>query len=149
MAGIKGRATTEGEIALAAATAKTILQIVAASNHRVLIRGYAFSFDGTSSTAEPVQVSINKQTTAGTMSSATPVKNGDYGETLQTTAQKTATAEPTTTDVYARYDIHPQSGLEVALGVGDELIVPGGGRIAITCTAPAAVNVTGHFVFEE
>ena len=91
MSAFIGIATT-AEIALTAATAKTIMQLVAASNHRVKLLEWGVYFDGTSTTAEPVQVRLLRQTTAGTMSSLTPTKNDDsLAETLQTTAQHTAT----------------------------------------------------------
>lgn len=149
MARIRTTTTTEGEIALTAATAKTILQVVAPTNQRLALCGFSVSFDGTSSAAEPVQVEILRQTTAGTMSSATPCMDGVGSETVQTTAQKTATAEPTAGNILRRYDIHPQTGLAVAFGPDEEILIPGGGRLGIRCTAPASVNVTGYITVEE
>ena len=152
MAGIRVAATTEGEVALSAATAKTILQIVAPTNQRLLLTGFSVSFDGVSSTAEPVQVEIVKQTTAGTSSAGTPVKDGDPGsETIQTTSRITVTVEPTTTDILRRYEVHPQGGgIERVLTPGvDAITVPGGTRLGLRCTAPATVNATGHMTIEE
>lgn len=141
---------TEGEVALVAATPKTILQVVALANHRVKILGWGVSFDGVSPTAEPVQVRLLRQTTAGTMTAATPKKT-DPGptETLQTTALKAATAEPTAGDVMRAVEVHPQGGYEEQLPFGQEYIVPGGGRLGIECNAPAGVNVRGWIRFEE
>jgi len=143
--------TTEGEVALAAATVKTILQILAPTNQRVALRGFSVSFDGVSATAEPVQVELVKQTTAGTMTAATPVPEGVGlgSEAIQTVAQKNASAEPTTTDVLRRYEVHPQSGREVRFGIEDEIVLAGAARVGIRCTAPAIVNVLGHMSFEE
>ena len=149
MAAFQGTAAT-AEIALTAATAKTVIQLVAASNHPVKLLGWGVFFDGTSSTAEPVVVELLRQTTAGTMTSLTPVKvDPGRDETLQTTAQHTATAEPTAGDVLARRNVHPQSGYEVMYPFGQEMIIPGGGRIGIRCTAPAGVNVAAEMRFEE
>ncbi len=144
-------ATTEGEVALAAATAKTVLQIVAATNTRIAVKGFSISFDGVSATAEPVQVDIVKQTDAGTSSAGTPVKEqlGLGSETIQTTSRKTITVEPTTTDVLRRYEVHPQSGREVRFGLDDEIILAGGTRLGIRCTAPATVNCVAHISVEE
>jgi hypothetical protein len=143
--------TTEAEVALVAATAKTILQVVAPTNQRVAIKGFSVSFDGTSATAEPVQVDLVKQTTAGTMTAATPVAEqvGLGSETIQTTALKNATAEPTTTDVLRRYEIHPQTGREVRFSIDDEIVMAGGTRVGIRCTAPANVNALAHMSLEE
>jgi hypothetical protein len=149
MSAFIGIATT-AEIALTAATAKTIMQLVAASNHRVKLLEWGVYFDGTSTTAEPVQVRLLRQTTAGTMSSLTPTKNDDsLAETLQTTAQHTATAEPTAGDVLAVLEVHPQMGYEKIFPLGSEVIIGGGDRLGIECTAPAAVNVRGYMKFEE
>lgn len=148
MADIIGVANT-AEIALTAATAKTVLQVVAAANHKIKILEWGVYFDGTSVTAEPVQIRLLRQTTAGTMTALTPVKRSSDSETLQTTAQHTATAEPTAGDVLEVKEVHPQSGYEKIFPMGQEIKVPGGGRIGIECTAPAAVNVRAQIVFEE
>jgi len=148
MSDIQAIATT-AEIALTAATAKTVLQIVAAANHKVRVVGWGVFFDGIASAAEPVQVRLLRQTTAGTMSANTPKKIGTDAETLQTTAQDTATAEPTAGDVLDVVEIHPQSGYEKILSPGREIKLPGGGRLGIECTAPAGVNVRAKIEFEE
>lgn len=137
------------EIALSAATAKTVLQVIAPANHRVKIKGWAVYFDGVSTTAEPVQVRLLRQTTTGTMSALTPTKRGTESETVLTTAAHTATLEPTAGDVLDICEVHPQQGYEVIFPLGDEIKVPGGGRVGIECTAPATVNVRAKVVFEE
>lgn len=149
MARLRSTVTSEGEIATGTA-AKTLLQLVAASNHRIALLGFSISFDGVASDAAPIQVDILRQTTAGTMSSATPVKE-DPGcdETIQTTAQKNATAEPTAGDVLRRYQVHPQVGIEIKFGADEEIIIPGGGRLGLRVTAAATVNALGHMTFEE
>lgn len=149
MAAFLGQAVTS-EVALVAATAKTVVQLVAASNHRVKILSWGVYFDGTSATAEPIQVRLLRQTSAGTMSSLTPTKRDDsIAESLLTTAQHTATAEPTAGDVIEGKEVHPQSGYEKIYTPGTEPIVGGGDRMGIECTAPANVNVRAEIVFEE
>ena len=73
MARFNGIAQT-AEVALSAAVARTVIQMVAPANHRVVLTGWGVYFDGTSANAEPVQVEIVLQTTAGTMSALTPAK---------------------------------------------------------------------------
>lgn len=148
MAGINAVAQTT-EIALSAATAQTVIQIVAPTNQRLKITEWGVFFDGISATAEPVQVRVLRQTTAGTMSSLTPVKRSAGSETLQATAQHTATAEPTASDVLDMVEVHPQSGYEKLFPLGREIEVPGGGRVGIEVTAPATVNVRAKFAYEE
>lgn len=137
------------EVALSAATAKTVVQITAATNVRVKILGWGVFFDGTSNSGEPVQVRLLRQTTAGTMTSLTPVKLGTGSETVQTSAQHTATAEPTAGDVLDICEVHPQTGYEKIYPIGYWPVLPGGGRIGIECTAPATVNVRAKIHFEE
>jgi hypothetical protein len=151
MAGIKVVATTEGEIALTAATAKTILQIVAPTNQRLLMKSFAISFDGTSSSAEPVNVELCVQSSAGTSSAGTPVKDGDPGsETLQSTSRITITAEPTTGNILRRYLFHPQGGgIERVFSFDEAIAIPGGTRLGLRCTAPANVNAVAHMTYEE
>ena len=149
MAAFQGQAATT-EIALTAATAKTVVQLVAAANHRVKILGWGVFFDGTSTTAEPVQVRLLRQTTAGTMSALTPTKRDDsIADTLLTTAQHTATAEPTAGDLLEAIEVHPQQGYQVLYPLGVEPIVGGGDRVGIECTAPGGVNVRATVLFEE
>lgn len=149
MAAFLGIAQT-AEVALTAATAKTVIQIVAPSNHRLRVKRLGVFFDGTSVTAEPVQVRVLRQTTAGTMTSLTPVPlDKSLAETLQTTAQHTATVEPTAGDIVDVFEVHPQQGYEIIYPLGDEIIVQGGGKLGIECTAPAGVNCRAKIVFEE
>lgn len=149
MARFFGTAQTS-EIALSAATAKTVIQLVAATNHRVVVKRLGVYFDGTSTTAEPVQVRVLRQTTAGTMSALTPVKLDDsIADTLLTTAQHTATVEPTAGDVLDVCEVHPQQSYEWIYPLYEEPIIGGGDRLGVECTAPATVNVRCKIVFEE
>lgn len=149
MAAFQGIAQTS-EVALSAATAKTVVQIAAPTNHRVKIIGVGFFFDGTSTTAEPVQVTLSRQSSSGTMSALTPVPLDDsLAETLQTLAQHTATAEPTTGVTIDAWECHPQQGFEVLYPLGQEPIVGGGDKVGLICTAPATVNVRAKIRFEE
>jgi FlaG/FlaF family flagellin (archaellin) len=144
MAGLFGRAVT-AQVALSAATAKTVLQLIAASNHRVKVLRISVGFTGVSTTDEPVQVDIYKQTTGGTMSSLTPSKdNSNDDETLQTTAQHTASAEPTSTDLLDSKPVHPQGRADFG-----PFVIPGGGRIGVKITAPNAVDCIAAAFFEE
>lgn len=134
MSGVKFRANT-AQVATGTA-AKTIMQLVAASNHRIIVSKIVVSFEGVTATDAPIQVRVLRQTTAGTMSSLTPVKDSDSDdETLQTTAQHTATVEPTAGDVLESQLVHPQSS-RVFVG---PYIVKGGGRLGVEVTS--GVNI--------
>lgn len=144
-------AVNSGEIACVAATAKTILQIVAPTNQRVRILEWGVYFDGTSGSAEPVQVTLSRQSSAGSgSSSVTPTKDDDsIGDSIQTTAIKGCTSEPTTGDTLRHKNVHPQGGYEWNATPGQDLICGAGDRIGIVVTAPANVNAIGFMRCEE
>jgi hypothetical protein len=124
-------------------SAKTLLQIVAASNHAVLVRSVSVSFQGTSNTAAPIQVDLVRQTDAGTTTtSASTIKKDpdDSAESLQTTVRDSASAEPTTTDVLFSTYVHPQTGYDVYFPRDQEIKIGGGDRLGVRVTAAASVN---------
>ncbi len=138
-------------ITLTGATAKTIVQILAPTNQRVKVLGWRVSFAGNSGTAVPVVVRVLYQTTAGTMSALTPKKTQRPvgSETIQTTALHTATVEPSAGDVVKTYHIHPQTGIDRPFTPGEGIVLAGGERLGIECTAPVGVDVIGGFDCEE
>lgn len=143
MAGLRFRANT-AQVATGT-SAKTILQLVAASNHRVLVPRISVSFEGVTATDPPIQVVIMKQTTAGTMSSLTLVKDNDNDdETLQTTAQHTATAEPTSSDIKETRLVHPQGNRDFG-----PFIIPGGQRLGVVVTASVSIDCVVTALCEE
>ena len=144
MAGLRFRATT-GQVACTAATAKTVLQIVAASNHRVIIPRFSVSFEGVVATDAPIVVDIVIQTTAGTSSALTLAKdNSEDGETLQTTAIHTATVEPTTTTTLESRFVHPQTSRDFG-----PFVIPGGTRLGVRITAANNVDCIASAAGEE
>ena len=144
MAGISARAQT-GSITTGT-SAITLLQVVAATNTRVVVKSISVSFAGTSPTAAPILVDVLRQTTAGTMMSLTVVKEPNLGsETLQTTAQHTATVEPTAGDVVAREYVHPQTGVIFS----EPITVLGGTRLGVRVTAAASTSAVVRVEFEE
>jgi len=148
MAGIRVVAQT-AEIATGT-SAKTLLQIIAAANHRVLIKEFSISFDGTSNTAAPIIVTLLRQSDAGTMSALTLAKvDLDGDETLQTTATHTSTGEPTGTVSVLSEQVHPQGGYTWQAPFGGDIICNGGDRIGVTVTSGADVNALVRMVIEE
>lgn len=149
MAGINF-AVQSGETACVAATAKTVLQLVAPSNHRLRVKEFSLTSKGTNNTAAPVLVELVRQSDAGTSSAATPVAlDESTDETLQATARKTVTAEPTGTVVVKSFEVHPQAGFVWQSPFGGEIPIKGGTRLGIRVTAPADVTVNAEFVAEE
>ncbi len=150
MAGQTFTVSSEGEVALVAATIKTICQVAATSTGRLLIHGFYVAFDGIVLTNEPVIVVLQRQTSAGTSSAGTPVKDKDNADALQVTSRITFTAEPSLGDVVRRKLVHPAGGQYEVLFMLDKPIEIGfSDRIGLSCTAGVAVNAVGEIYGEE
>jgi hypothetical protein len=148
MAGRIGVARVAG-VTLPAAV-ETGVQIKAATNHAVKVLEIGVSFHGTSATNEPVLVDALRQTTAGTASALTLVKQDDsQGDTFDTTAQHTFTAEPTAGDILRSWAIHPQRNIVYPVDPLAPILVGAGDYFGVRATAPDAVNADFYIVFEE
>ena len=64
---------SSGDVALSAATAKTVVQLAAPANQRLMVTSFTISCDGVSPTDVPVKVRMLVQSSAGTMSAGTEV----------------------------------------------------------------------------
>lgn len=133
---------------------KTLLQVVAAANHAVLIDEISVSFQGTSNTASPVRVDVLRQTTAGTMTaggtnSSIKFDPDDVDETIQTTINDTATAEPSASDILFTWFVHPQTGLDWQAPFGKSIKIGGGDRLGLRVTAAADVQAVVRINGEE
>ncbi len=149
MAGV-GFYMTVAEIALSAATAKTIIEVTAGASHRARIDHIGFFFDGTAVTNEPVVVELIRIGTGGTGTAGAPVLlDPDMSETLQVDFVSNLSVEPTGITVLKTWNIHPQSGYEVILPLTRPIWLPGSDLIGIRCTAPDAVNVLVNIEGEE
>lgn len=149
MARLLFSAHTGGEVALVAATAKTVLQVLAPANQMVAVRSVAMSFDGVAGNAEPVVIEVTRQTTAGTMSSGTKTKMRPGSAAIQTTVTRDASAPPTAGDSIFYENIHPQTGVEFRWAPDEDVVLDGGERLGLRITAPANVNVIARFLCEE
>lgn len=148
MAGCRWKAVTSQ--ITTGTTIKTLLQLIAASNHAIIVDEWSISFTGVSNTGTPIWVRVLRQTTAGTMSALTVVKDpDDWDETIQTTAQHTATAEPTASDVLFAEHVHPQQGYTWQAPFGRGIKVGGGDRLGIEVTAGTSVSALVRACGEE
>jgi len=81
-------------------SAKTVAQVLAASNHGVNISQIDIDFDKVGDTLTgKALVEVLYQTTAGTMTAVTAAQTLDSSDTVQSTGSKNATAEPTAGNV--------------------------------------------------
>lgn len=131
-------------------SAKTLVQLIAAANHAIEVSEVIIGFHGTTNAHEPILVELVRQTDAGTMSSLTLVKGDDsVGDSLDTTAQHTATSEPTTTDVLRTWTVHPQTVMAYPFPEDTRPVVGAGDRVGLRVTAANAVNADVTLVFAE
>lgn len=148
MALVPWTARTEGDVALVAATAKTVLQIVAPTNICEALLSYCITFKGVSPTETPILVELVHQSTAGTSSAGTPRKDSARPETLQVTSRITFTVEPITDFVMREYLFHPQGGFERAIDWG-QVACEGGARIGLRVTSPQTATCRAFISGEE
>lgn len=145
-----GGSSRVSAVAVAAGVAETILQLIAAANHLVAIVSYAINGKGTSNTETPGEWDLMRQTTAGTSSAGTVVKDLDsIGETLLTTSLITFTVEPTGGDILRSHTLHPQTNRESKEQYSREKIIGGGDRAALRADYAQAQNVGVTMDFEE
>ncbi len=122
-------------ITLITAETHTLIQLIAASNHRAVIKRVEISMNGITAADPPVLFELCIQTTAGTMSALSLIhKNPLDTETIQTTAQHTATTgtDPTTGNLIWGDYFHGQSGGVLAI---TDIIIPGGTRVGLRYVA--------------
>lgn len=147
MAGVNGVATKD-EVATGTSK-KTIIQIVAASGHRVVVPAVNIGFRGTDSNAVPVLVQIIRQTSAGTMTALTTQKIDSESQSLATTALHTATAEPTTGAVLFNISVHPKGGALHFIRPDSPFVLNSGERLGVAVTAAADVTCDCNVFFRE
>jgi hypothetical protein len=145
------------DVALTAATARSILGVRGNAAFGVDLLYAAVAFDASGSSAptnEPVLVELcyctfatNPPGTAST--SVTPTQR--YGRVLTHgfTAARAWTTEPTVLTVVDEFLVHPQAGFKewVPLGVTPDSAFSEG--FVIRCTAPNAVNARATMLFER
>lgn len=136
-----------GAQSIAAATAKTVLQLTAPTNQRLRVKGFSVTVAG----VVPIDLTVRvlRQTTAGTSGTAvTPTKvEPAAAETIQSTAATNFSAEPTAGSVLMYKKL--QGSYEVKLPFGQEWPVAGGGRIGFECTSVTAATVAVEALYEE
>ena len=138
-------------------TVGTKLGVKAAANHPVKVYGFWWSFDGTDSTDGPALIEVGNCTFAsngpGTNStSVTPYSTNGRTETIQATAGKTWTAEPTVITVARAVTLPTYMGTAtIFFPFARPILVPGAAGLVLRITLPASVtcNFTGALDCEE
>lgn len=156
-----GLSLTNTPVALAAATAKTALYILAGSNNAFSPVELVLSFDGATSTATPVLVEIMYGTAAtnstpGTGStSQTPKQVRGVSSASAHSAAYNCTSEPTVYEPVRKFYVTPFGGnytIQYPLGrefTSQVSASTQGKMIAVRLTAPAIVNAHVGIEYEE
>lgn len=152
MAGINANISS-GIVALVANTPKTVLQLRAPANQRLVVKSLTVS--GTSAAGGldvPVRIAFSRSTAAfGTGTSKSPSKksNGDP-ETLQAAGFINFTVEPTvTTDMDTQFNVSPMTGATLIFPPSSPITVAGGTSWQVTSIATTACSITVSVDYEE
>lgn len=144
--------TTEGEEALAAATAETLVQVIGSASTKSKIVQWSVAFDSVSPTAEPVLVRLARQTTSGTSTGATEVRNDPDDPTALCTSFHSFSAEPTLGEVIEEIEVYPGGipfVMQYPMGLEPIIDSDTASRVGIIVTAPAVVNAVATLKWVE
>jgi len=139
-------------LALAAATAKTALELGTAASDKARIVSWWVEFDGATSTAVPVKVEVGRFSAAVTTATTGTAGKFDASDGTATTVVKhTTTTEGAGTAEAGleTHRIHPQGGLVIQYPLGRELNLAVSTFWRIRLTAAAVVNCTVGVIWEE
>lgn len=137
-------------VALVAATAKTVLSVIAPAQFGVDLRKYRIGFDGVTASAIPVVVEIVSFTTDGTGTGGTVAQTSGRAITAGFTTKYNYSVEPTTVTLIDRFTITPNGGAVIYdFPYGDSPDCAVSNLFGIRCTAPAAVNVNATLWFSR
>jgi hypothetical protein len=154
--------TGASAIALAAATAKTVMYLNAGTANQPSVVEFSISFDGVTASATPALIELCYGTAAtnstpGTGSTTfTPLQvRGWPAQTSQNSAANSCTSEPTVLTTMKQWLVTPNGGLLIVqLPMGREATglvtaATSGKQLAWRLTAPAIVNARGYVEYEE
>jgi hypothetical protein len=129
------------DVVAVSTSTKTLLQLLAATNHTVKIQRIMISGNSNDPTETPVRFDVLRQTSAGTSSAAAGSKLDSGGDTLDVTAVKTVTSEPSDSgDVILSRHVHPISGAEIVFPPGREIVIKAAERVGVRVVTPAQGN---------
>ncbi len=153
MSGVKLQ--VEDEQTLATVTTKTLLQLVAATNHPIVVIGWGISFNSIAAADPAVAVRPQIQTSAGTSADySASIRRRDrlQAGTLDVTARNAFTVEPSKTDDYPTVFVPAQSGYEVWWPEEGWIVLAAGERLGlemISGTLAASIQAAGQLAFDE
>jgi hypothetical protein len=149
-------AATGAAVALAAATAKTVLCVIAPAQFGIDLKKLRIGFDGVTATAIPVLCEVMLSTLATNSTPGTGNTTGTvtqiYGRAITAgfTTFYGSTAEPTVLTALDDFWLDPNKSTVIYdIPLGDTIDTDVSRGIVLRCTAPAIVNVWARFIFER
>ncbi len=135
----------DSAISLAAATTKTLVQLVAATNHGITIVSFGVGFNSIAAGDEPIQCRLQIQTSAGTSGASTKINHRNHAldghETFDTTGRDLFTVEPSKDTNFPTRLIHPTSGFEIWYPEGGPIEIGSAERIGLEVIS-GTLNIT-------
>jgi hypothetical protein len=149
-----GYTVNTGPLALVAATAKTILNVIPPAQFGICLTGFEISFDGVTASAVPVLVEVGQcsQAGAGTPAGSPPTPVQVRGQTIAhgCTIAHNYSAEPTVIVPAFDWWIDPNKGvLDRLWPLGREIEQGPSKGICVRVNAPAVVNVRVSMEWER
>lgn len=137
-------------VALAAATAKSVLELATPASDRAKIKEWWVDFDGVSGSAVPVKVEVGRFSAGVTTATSASEKLDPADGTPSVTAKHSTTVEGagTADDIIFRR-IPPTSGFHYIAPLGQEFVLAVSSFWRMRLTAAAIVNATVGVVWEE
>jgi hypothetical protein len=143
---------TVPNLALAAATAKSVLELGTGAADRAKIVSWWVEFDGIASAGIPVDIEIGRfSATVTTATTGTAAKYDPADGTPAVVVRHTTTSEGAGTPEAGLewHHVHPQGGLLIQYPLGREPVLALSTFWRIRVTAAAIVNVTAGVTWEE
>lgn len=140
---------TTSNVALVAATAKTVVEGTMSAGLPAEWIAVDISFDGVNASAIPVRVDFCTYAATGTGTAYVPKRAGQAVGTAQSTWKINDTVEPTTPVILFSWYIPPTSSIFYQWPLGRELFHSTSVVQGIRLTAPAAVNAIVNLTIEE
>ncbi len=142
---------TVNNVALAGATAKTLIELATPATDRAKIVQWWCEFDGTSATAVPVKIEVQRASAAVTTATTLAGEKNDTADgTAAVIAKHSTTVEGTgTLNGGEIHVVPPTGGIFIQYLPGRELILPVSAFWRLRATAPAGVNATFGVIWEE
>lgn len=144
-------ATNTTAVALSAATAKTVIQVLGTAATTLSLVRVRISFDGVTATAVPATVEVGIITAAGTVGTAfTPAQVTGSPMASPAAAGYNSTAEPTYNRIVDSFYVPVMMGhFTDWTPLGEEPLAAVSQGFGIRVTAPAAVNCLATLLYAE